>query len=942
MIFVCRKEQMNVTNTYNAECGANHARQHIRPALARTAAVAGLADGVAAAKRRRQTQADARDSRAYARAQAAVARKPALARQDGAAVKAHARLHTLETVVVDQAAQVDNLQAGITVDEVHKVVTVHDNLVVPTGGILQAGDIADVEGDLQECKNAISDLKTGEIASGVWDGVQSAWDLWQSAQPYAQLNTEIDPTEEAVKVPPLTLWPAGTFEANASHERIERLRGRVGINQTEPSRELDVSGDARVTGTATLGDDVALYTTVDGVQTLMNPTQAVAYLGPHAVVTVEGEVSAPKLQTELAKVGTDAAVYQTVDGQQVLMNPTQAVMQAGLNMSVDVEGTLDTTKVRAQDVIAARVCGAEVARVANAAVGACGTRRVPGLAAAAKTACDAMRKPPVVLHKTGDAATMRRMASLAQRQPRALQMGGPKPALSHLVELAREARRATSTPHHSSRVSAATLSRIAALGREGNRAQWQLMASRIAAGALNRIVALAQAGGAEAPTAHAPMRPTRMTATQLNRALARTRPMRTTCTRDWGRDLAKARARLTALEGGAVNSIAAPLVYCNNQSTEAGGTGLSLIGQTAGGYYGVYLARSGNASAKSFDGVNVPCVHPALTGMTSFCTRFRVRNLAAQGWVWEGAGTTTATADVAVAALDGTGNFAVSGTITAPSTLNLGTLNSQGLNQGISFTNSGTNFATYVAQSGAARSFAGGTACAGGAGAGMTNYAARMRVGALATNGFIVENTSEACCFSVGGNGTTYAAGALTAGGACSAAAFTTTGTVTAGALSVTDRNFTYKEYRYLGTDWPATAYLYANGTAAIGSNYNVRLASTCSFVAKAAYVRVRVNGWVSIAAATGDDYIFHKAVLGTNSGGTTFKNPVWGDAANGYYVHGATNDVGRGDQINSEGLYSVTAGTTYWPAVRLESGTDDTIVFHAIMVEIEHMSTLT
>tara|TARA_Y100000389_G_scaffold128022_3_gene125411 strand:+ start:7487 stop:12706 length:5220 start_codon:yes stop_codon:yes gene_type:complete len=63
------------------------------------------------------------------------------------------------------------------------------------------------------------------------------------------------------------------------------------------------------------------------------------------------------------------------------------------------------------------------------------------------------------------------------------------------------------------------------------------------------------------------------------------------------------------------------------------------------------------------------------------------------------------------------------------------------------------NWGTYMGQSGASKSFSGGTACTGGS---FANYAIRFRVPDSVTDGFILENNNEECLFSVRGDGLAY------------------------------------------------------------------------------------------------------------------------------------------------------------------------------------------
>lgn len=77
------------------------------------------------------------------------------------------------------------------------------------------------------------------------------------------------------------------------------------------------------------------------------------------------------------------------------------------------------------------------------------------------------------------------------------------------------------------------------------------------------------------------------------------------------------------------------------------------------------------------------------------------------------------------------------------------------------WTVSDTNWGIYMASSGAGKSLADGTACAGDA---FTAHAIRIRFNNNATQGFILENSAEACLMSVRGDGHSYIYGNLNMG----------------------------------------------------------------------------------------------------------------------------------------------------------------------------------
>lgn len=265
-------------------------------------------------------------------------KKPTLARQDGAAVKAHTRLDVVEGVVVDQAgelsatqADVATLKAGVSVDTESGIVSISQHLYVP--GVCQLGAVEDAEGAITELQTTVGDhesrINTMEIedyAGMAVDAVQSAVDAgmfaWASrpsgytALPPEEMTPEYDPENEAQRLNPLTLQPSGIFAANDMHaDVIERIKGKVGVNNSMPFVEMDVDGrliateESWLKGVAHLGESVATYDEAVPPN-VTNPDSVVAYLGSNALVTVSGEVNA-------AKVTADSVNASVVNGTKI-------------------------------------------------------------------------------------------------------------------------------------------------------------------------------------------------------------------------------------------------------------------------------------------------------------------------------------------------------------------------------------------------------------------------------------------------------------------------------------------------------------------------------------------------------------------------------------------------------------------------------------------------
>jgi hypothetical protein len=159
------------------------------------------------------------------------------------------------------------------------------------------------------------------------------------------------------------------------------------------------------------------------------------------------------------------------------------------------------------------------------------------------------------------------------------------------------------------------------------------------------------------------------------------------------------------------------------------------------------------------------------------------------------------------------------------------------------------------------------------------------------------------------------------------------------GYASGTRFNTSYKEYRYIGTDFGANnAYLYTALSVTTGTDYKKVLVNTCNFVAKSGYVRVTINGnvWSTVAGTTG---IF--TALGTNSVGTTFIYPIGlGSGANGFtQIASITQGIG---QTTWDAVYNVTAGVTYWPVVRFVPYFTGAVNIQVSLCTIEHINALT
>jgi hypothetical protein len=171
--------------------------------------------------------------------------------------------------------------------------------------------------------------------------------------------------------------------------------------------------------------------------------------------------------------------------------------------------------------------------------------------------------------------------------------------------------------------------------------------------------------------------------------------------------------------------------------------------------------------------------------------------------------------------------------------------------------------------------------------------------------------------------------------GGLTVADLTVTGGITVPGLPV------YKEYRtYMNEFGSGYAYIYPLLAVTANTDYKKLLKSTCTFVAKSGYARVTINGnvWPS-TGGTATVGIF--LALGTNSAGTTFIYPVGlGSGTGGPTQHGS---VMYGDgQVTWDGMYAVTAGTTYWPVVRFVPYFTGTVNVQASLCTIEHIVSLT
>jgi hypothetical protein len=155
--------------------------------------------------------------------------------------------------------------------------------------------------------------------------------------------------------------------------------------------------------------------------------------------------------------------------------------------------------------------------------------------------------------------------------------------------------------------------------------------------------------------------------------------------------------------------------------------------------------------------------------------------------------------------------------------------------------------------------------------------------------------------------------------------------------------NTSYLEYRTYTNDFGTSgAYLYPALSVTNGGDIKKVLSTTCSFVAKSGYVRVKING--NVWPNTG--YISTSTIgvflaLGTNSAGSTFIYPVGvGSSATGFTQMGSIM-LGSA-QTTWDGVYNVTAGVTYWPVVRFVAYFAGTVNVQVSLCTIEHINALT
>ena len=443
-------------------------------------------------------------------------------------------------------------------------------------------------------------------------------------------------------------------------------------------------------------------------------------------------------------------------------------------------------------------------------------------------------------------------------------------------------------------------------------------------------------------------------------------------------------------------TVLGPLSAQNVSSTTFVSTGAylsvwsGLRGNAAGGEggpYGVYYSygKDSNAAcylssvgaAKSWAGANTV----GYGNVTSYALRTRCSNVVNKGFIWENSSETPLMAlEASTGTLTVAGNLSAVGgatlNVTAQAMLTNANV-SWGATYGAVGSTSNTRLLLYPAGGGASDFSIGIGASTltynAAATGGHSFYTAGSLTMALGSGGDLSVvgnmNTGAGACFANtstnhGAPGTTQGTKVLYYGSSGSTSAYScgvdsgelwhnasstgshtwySGGTLTGGldrygSMSGTLFNTSYKEYRYMGTDFGSnSAYLYVLAVTN-PTEWKKVLSTTCTFVAKTSYVRVTINGniWNSVAGTTG---IF--GCLATNSAGTTFVYPVGvGSAASGYTEMGSVI-AGTGN-YGWDCLFAVTAGVTYWPAIRFASYFSGNASVCVTLCTIEHINNLT
>jgi hypothetical protein len=226
--------------------------------------------------------------------------------------------------------------ASVKLDSV--AVTLSDAIV---DGVLQIGNITDTEGEIDELKQKVFVLEAESIANLAVDASQYAAIAANAAASffkppgYVPLPPdpdvdlpEVDPNSTSVE--PLTLAPAGLFDATdpitGAIQQTVVPRGKVGINETFPTRALDVKGDVRQVGDA---DDVvglqslcrlgSAVQQTDEQLNATNPTAPCVYLGRNALIDVSGTYQGEAVNVD--RVDSKTIHCTTVNG----TNPVRAL-----------------------------------------------------------------------------------------------------------------------------------------------------------------------------------------------------------------------------------------------------------------------------------------------------------------------------------------------------------------------------------------------------------------------------------------------------------------------------------------------------------------------------------------------------------------------------------------------------------------------------------------
>lgn len=411
----------------------------------------------------------------------------------------------------------------------------------------------------------------------------------------------------------------------------------------------------------------------------------------------------------------------------------------------------------------------------------------------------------------------------------------------------------------------------------------------------------------------------------------------------------------TTITDPAYNSVNLNTLYVNNNpmSETTPRRGISLMGGATNNM-ALYVARTSTAGS-SWTGGNATTTPLSLT---SWVSRFRMQAFDTTGWCFENAnedclfavsalsgngwlkGTMTANALSAVGTISGatlssSGNITASaGTVSAATVTSSGAVSAatqvgtptlcvntgslQGGAYGISMYGSTPNptWAHYLAQPGASRSWAGGTACSMGT---INSFCHRFRCSALDTVGFIFENASETGLMSLNG-----ASGDLLTAGAISAGTGFTTRPGSSGALgnNAFNLNWTANSGLEAYIDTSRIAILNSTKTFDAGSWTNpvmnltgvtsgTSVISGTNVASRSPKIKLCLNGMATASAGTAKLTPY----LRVGTSGTTYVAPVAGTVA-----YNLGNTYGP-QQISMEAVFNVTEGTTYMAAINYNNG---------------------